>query len=321
MLDGRMINEMKIDNGTMDKLSKMPEYVQEWHLSLMASKKTAATRRSFINNIYHFLSFINPVVLDVKPEDITESKVNEFMLSIQTTNKSGKKEYTSDSYQGTMWSILNNFFKYMVQHNLMDRNYMELIERPANRDLDRINESRVLLTNEDFAKMLSCSSNPRDTAILAIFMSTGMRKSALISIMINDIDLETHTLKVIDKGNKRQVYTLSDKTCNIVKNWLQYRSMHYKTEDNHLFVSNRGTEMGERTVRDVVEKCSRLALGKAVSPHKLRSGYCSILYDKTGDIEFVRRAVGHSRVDTTQRYIVTERTERAKAAELMSEIF
>ena len=321
MLDGRMISEMKIDEGIMYKLSKMPDYVKGWHLSLKASKKTAATRRTFVNGIYHFLSSINPIVSEVRHDDITEYKVNEFMLLIQTTNKSGRMEYTSDSYQGTMWSILNNFFRYMVQHGLMKQNYMELIERPANRDLDRINENRVLLTSEDFTKMLQNTTNPRDMAILAVFMSTGMRKSALISIMLDDVDLDNNTLKVIDKGNKRQVYHLSDNTCSIIKGWLDYRSVHYKTSDGHLFVSNRGKEMGERTVRDVVEKCSGKALGKSVSPHKLRSGYCSILYNKTGDIEFVRRAVGHSRVDTTQRYIVTNRTERAKAAELMDGIF
>ncbi|MEE3416989.1 MAG: site-specific integrase, partial [Prevotella sp.] len=57
-----------------------------------------------------------------------------------------------------------------------------------------------------------------------------------------------------------------------------------------------------------------------LSPHKLRSGFCSIMYSKTHDIEFVRRAVGHSNVATTQRYIVTNKDEKKKSAEIMESI-
>ena len=49
-------------------------------------------------------------------------------------------------------------------------------------------------------------------------------------------------------------------------------------------------------------------LGYKISPHSLRTAFCTILYKKTGDIEFVRRAVGHSSIETTQRYIVDDDT-------------
>ena len=72
--------------------------------------------------------------------------------------------------------------------------------------------------------------------------------------------------------------------------------------------------MGAKTISDVVEKYA------GVSPHKLRSGFCSILYKKTGDIEFVRRAVGHANSATTARYIVTNGEEKQNAAEIMGSI-
>ena len=54
-----------------------------------------------------------------------------------------------------------------------------------------------------------------------------------------------------------------------------------------------------------------------VSPHKIRAGVASILYEETKDIEFVRRAIGHTNVATTQRYIRTENKEREKASKLL----
>lgn len=319
MLEGRMINEMKIDASVERRLAIMPDYVSDWNLMLKASKKTAATRRTFVNNVYHMLEYINKDVKRVRPEDITESNVTMFFLSIQTKTKGGVKMYTSDSYQCTVWSTLNNFFDFMVNHNLLKQNYMKMIDRPTNTDLERINEHRVLLELDDFKKILSVAEeNPRDYAMLALFMNTGMRKTALISIMMDDLDLKNGVLTIIDKGNKRQVYNLNDETISILTTWISRRG---NTDDNHLFPGKNGTGLEERAVRDIVERCTQKALGKKLSPHKLRSGYCSILYSASGDIEFVRRAVGHSRVETTQRYIVTNGNERVKAAEMMKSIF
>ena len=70
----------------------------------------------------------------------------------------------------------------------------------------------------------------------------------------------------------------------------------------------------------MIQKYTEQALGKPLSPHKLRAGFCSILYSKTHDIEFVRRAVGHSNIATTTRYIVTDGSERRKASKLLRDI-
>ena len=79
--------------------------------------------------------------------------------------------------------------------------------------------------------------------------------------------------------------------------------------------------MSIESVKEVVERCTKNALGKKLSPHKLRAGFCSILYKETHDIEFVRRAVGHSDIKTTQRYISVDDTERRKASTIMNNIF
>ena len=57
---------------------------------------------------------------------------------------------------------------------------------------------------------------------------------------------------------------------------------------------------------------------RELSPHKIRGGDVSILYKETGDAEFCRRAVGHSNIATTQRYITTGGEEKKRAAEIMS---
>ena len=323
MSNGRLINEEKIDQKTNEILSTLPEYVSRWHLNLKASRKTAATRKEYVSKIALFLKYINKVPGLVQLDEINETNVTEYFLSTQVRNGAP----TSDSYQCAVWSCLNSFFEYLKTHDLITENFMSYIKRPTNRDLDRINEKRVMLTKRDLKKIISAINDERDDirrirdmAVIKLFINTGMRETALISIMLDDVNLETRTLTVIDKGNKRHVYDLNDGMCECIQNWLSVRWEYNNNNDDHLFLSERGNGLAVRTVIDLVSKYCERALGKKLSPHKLRSAFCSILYKETGDIEFVRRAVGHSNVATTQRYIVTNGSERKRAAEIMASI-
>ena len=327
-MNGRIQNELIIEKQNDKRVSVMPDFVRRWYMNMKASKKTAATCRDYINKVGRFLKSINPDISKVELSDINDETVSTYFLSIQKTEKSGELAFTSDSYQLTVWCCLDNFLGYLYKMGMIDRNYIETISKPKNHDLDRINEKRVLLTEKDFKKILKAvdlerndSLRKRDKAIILLFMNTGMRKTALSTITFEDLNLEESSLTVVDKGNKRHTYVLNDKLLNALTEWLSVRD-EYGTpgSDNHLFISNRGKIISSRAVENIIEKYTEKALGHPLSPHKLRSGYCSILYKKTGDIEFVRRAVGHSSAVTTQRYIVTNGMEKKKAAEIMGNL-
>ena len=70
----------------------------------------------------------------------------------------------------------------------------------------------------------------------------------------------------------------------------------------------------------MVSSITKKALGYEMSPHKLRSGFCSILYKETKDLELVRRIVGHASSITTQRYIVINDDDKEKALKCLERI-
>ena len=205
---------------------------------------------------------------------------------------------------------------------------MSQISKPKNKDLERINQNRIYLSKQDFQKIINAARNGRvyknrlrNETILTLLMVTGMRIAALSEIDIGDIDLEAKTLTVIDKGVKRHQYFLSDKVCDLLNEYITERNRCALFTEKGLFISKDTAErMSIESIKDVVERCTKQALGKQLSPHKLRAGFCSILYKETHDIEFVRRAVGHSDVKTTQRYISVDNSERKKASAIMDTI-
>ena len=324
-MDGRLQSELNIEHRTDDKVKAMPDYVNRWYLNLKASRKTAATRRDYVNKIHHFLSYINSDVSTVSLKDINEQNVTEYFLSIQTKEINGEISYTSDSYQGTVWSCLDSFLGYLYNNKLISQNYIRNINKPKNRDLDRINAHRVMLTEKDFKKVIKAIDTEgnerlriRDRAIVLLYMNTGMRKTALGNIILDDLDLDKKMLVIIDKGTKRHTYPLNDGMVQALQDWIDIRG---ESEDNHLFLSMRNRGISGNALENIVKKYTERGLGYGVSPHKLRSGYCSILYKKKRDIEFVRRCVGHANITTTQRYIVTNGEEKERAAEIMAGLF
>ena len=327
-MTGRLYNDEKINASTKKILKDTPEYLHEWYTSLEASGVTASSRRVYVSGVKKFLTYINSDIMSVTPNDITYNKVAQYLVDSSKKVVNGEIQKMSDSYRYGIWSQLNNFFDFMVARGYLTENFMKSFKRPKNHDLDRINETRVLLTEDDFREILyaitqekNAMFRTRNMAIVMVFMFTGMRLSALTSIMLDDIDLNKNVLTIVDKGEKRHVYPLDEDVIEVIKVWLSIREDWVNDEnERHLFLSTRKNPLSNEEVRVMIQKYTEQALGKPLSPHKLRAGFCSILYSKTHDIEFVRRAVGHSNIATTTRYIVTDGSERRKASKLLRDI-
>lgn len=329
-MQGRLENEMRLQKTTDEIMKTMPKFAEEWYTNMKASKKTASSIQDYSRKIRKFLEYISDDIKNMSPDEITLQACESYMIMCQTKTKTnGLVVYTSDSYQYSVWCALNSLLKFLKKRNYISYNFMEDIDRPKNQDLDRVNNERVLLTQRDFQKILRNAKedktfmngkfNNRDVLIILLFMTTGMRKTALSEINLSDINFMEGTLTVIDKGNKMHVYSLSDQVIEYLNKWLIDRTS-FNAQSDALLINRYGTRMLPKGIYDVVKKNCKEALGKELSPHKLRSGFCSILYNKTHDVEFVRRVVGHSNIQTTQRYIKTDDKEKEKAVQIMGDI-
>lgn len=327
-MQGRLEIDAKYFAKTEKKLETLPEYVTDWYHYMKASYMTAKTCRDYVFKVAMFLSYINDDPMSVQPDQITEAKVTSYMISKGTKSKNGTESETSDSYKNTVWYALKSFLQYLADHELIEKNYIMNIKKKKNKDLERINKHRVLLTIDDFHKLLDYvdkkhSRYPeRDKAILLLYMSTGMRKAALSSINIDDVDLENKKLTIIDKGDMTHQYCLNATEVEAIGKWIEKRNNFSNAENTSaLFISNLGNRISESELERMIKRYTNGSLSVAVSPHKLRSGFISIMYKETGDIEKVRRIVGHRNVSTTQRYIVTDGSEKEEAAEIMEHLF
>lgn len=316
-MNGREESENKIYERTVKRLVGLPQFVTTWYINLLASENTAATT-------YDYISLIRKFVLsqDIKSlSDINSTTTTRFIISSQ---KKDNGEPTSANTKVFTYRVLYIFEEYLVNNNMIPCNYVKAIRKPKPESREVRESKKVYLNEDDFNKMLAEAGgifgNPRDYAILMLFMNTGMRLAALSNINIEDYDEDKHTVTIIDKGNKTHVYNLNKKTCEALDDYIIERYLDYKADTNALFVSSRGNRMSTKTIQRMVCNYAEKALGKHLYPHKLRGGFITIAYNKTHDINLVKEAVGHSSVRMTERYLASDHTAKQKVADIFEDI-
>ena len=315
-MNGRQENENRIEKAIAAMLADAPMELQVWNNLMFASGLTSVTRRDRIQKIKAFLDGRTPAAL-------TRNDVISYFMNLRT------KDLT-DTYRTSIWYTLSSFCTYLYEEGITPSNYMDGIKRSKNHDVHKpitvtaknmIDVKRSAAADvERYNYAGGITLKNRDTLIVAILIETGLRETALTSIDISDINTDDNSIEVIEKGNIPRTIYLSDNTVTILNQWLSDRGRLLEArqkETDALLISRDGGRISHDVVRYVVKKYS----GDKLNPHSMRAGYCSVLYDQTHDIEFVRRAVGHAYSTTTQRYIRTDGKESKKGMEIINNTF
>ena len=309
-MNGRMEKEKVLSKKANEILEDMPDYVGEWYAHMSASAKTGSTMLDYLQKVRKYINSINKNNTVVSLEDLSYKSVINYMKSIkQKENAKGEIVATSGAYQKSVWFALSSFFKYLYKRKYITENYMEDISISKKSDCVHVERNRKYLTINDFKKIVDATSeikNPyfrtRDKAILLTFMCTGVRCRALTQINLSDINFINKTVTVIDKEDAERDCDLTETAIEAIGEWNKYRRRGLDTDA--LFLSSHNKRISEREIETIVKKYTKSSLGYELSPHKLRAGFCTILYNETKDIRYVQKTVGHKNVTTTERYMV-----------------
>ena len=150
----------------------------------------------------------------------------------------------------------------------------------------------------------------RDAAILETLYGAGLRISELVSLDVDELDLEEGSVRVIGKGSKERIVPLGRYARDALRRYLANGrpSLASRSSKAAVFLNHRGgrlTRQGcDRILRGHVR---RAGLRKRVSPHTLRHSFATHLLEGGADVRVVQELLGHASVATTQIYtLVTE---------------
>jgi site-specific recombinase XerD len=242
-----------------------------------------------VENYEHYLTVFLSQTKATHPEDINYEIMREFRLWLnrQVTGKNVKTGDTmSRKTQNYYLIAIRAFLKYLARQEIksMPPERIELAKVPE-RSLDLITEAEL----ERLLKVAKENKNGdlkalRDSAILELLFSTGLRVSELCSLT-RDINLTTDELSIRGKGSKVRVVFISDYAKKILKEYLAKR----KDLDDALFIQlskngkvmekrNKGLALTKRSVERIVKECAlKAGISKKVTPHTMRHLFATYL--------------------------------------------
>ena len=159
----------------------------------------------------------------------------------------------------------------------------------------------IYLKQDDVNKILSVrfnqpqSLNDRNRLMVRLMLTTGLRVGELTNLQVEQIDFEERLIFVRrGKGGKDRIVFLEPETAKLLKAYLGDRN------------SGRVFPIKPRRVQRIVKRMARVAgvrNADLITPHKLRHTFSINWVQHGGDIESLRRLLGHSSLSTTQIYL------------------
>ena len=241
------------------------------------------------------LTYTDKETMDLTIEDINRWKRH--LMESPLIYKNNKK-YRSKNGIRAYTIIIKTFLKYIGLKEL-------------SRDLTLPKESKkppVFLTEKEAYRLLQKTKrNPRDYAIFATFLHTGIRKSELINLNISDVVFKENLIMVRDgKGNKDRAIPINNIVIDAISNYLTHRlknGINPNDNSDALFISQKNNRISKDTIYLMVkEYCVKAGINKKISPHKLRHTALTHLYQKTHDLRVIQKIAGHSDINTTMIY-------------------
>ena len=258
---------------------------------------------SYYNDILEYLDYLNREVLDFKK--VEYSDIRFYLMYL----KDEKKD--NNSSINRKLSSLRSFYKYMANEGYVSTNVFSLVNGPKkSKKLPRYfeyNELEELFEVPDTRTPLG----QRDLLILEMLYATGVRVGELVSIKVKDIDLSSHRIIILGKGNKERYAHFGEYCEDILKLYLKdgRLSLNSKNSD-YLFLNNNGGVLTERGVRFILDKLiSKTSLNKNISPHMIRHSFATHLLNEGCDLITVQKLLGHESIKATQIYthVTTDR--------------
>ncbi len=147
-------------------------------------------------------------------------------------------------------------------------------------------------------------SGIRNRTIIELLYLTGMRRSELIGIRDNDVDLAEGTLKVTGKRNKQRIIPLVKPFISRLEEYIKVRNENVETLTNGwFFITDKGNKLYDKYVYNTVN--SYLAMVTTIekkSPHILRHTFATHMLNHGADLNSIKELLGHANLSATQIY-------------------
>ena len=259
-------------------------------------KVSSNTLQSYKRDLKQFEKYLNENAKEYA--EVTDEGIKEYIDYMQEI---GKKPSTISRGLAS----IRSFYQYETKNKTLEKDPTEGIQSPKI-------EKRVpsVLTSKEVALLLEQPQNVdlkgiRDKAMLEFAYATGMRVTEIISLNIDDVNLETGYV-TCRSGKKERTVPIGNMSLKALKEYiLNARKTMIKDEDEKaLFVNVNGQRLTRQGFWKIIKYYKEQAhIEKEITPHVLRHSFATHLLQNGADLKSIQTMLGHSDILSTQIYM------------------
>lgn len=232
-----------------------------------------------------------------------------------------KSRNLKKGYLKRTFSCLAVWYDYLEEQEVVQKNPIKYIQKKYLKQYKSDCQTRKIISIEQAANMVQATIDTRDRAILLLLLKTGIRRNELVTLDLDDIDLEnqTLTLKPTAKRSNRDL-CFDQETATSLGRWIRSREMrHIKAKDQTaLFINYDGERLLRQGVTDVVTKAAERVglhdpnsnrLEDRFTPHCCRHWFTTHLIRADMPRDFVKELRGDSRREAIDLYNHIDKNE------------
>jgi site-specific recombinase XerD len=279
--------------------------------SLLPTEYAPATVRIYTISVAQFADFLAARGMPLVVADITGEHIGEFLAHVLATRSAGTAE--------TRYRGLKAFFKWALDEGEITRDPMARIKRPKQPE-----SPPPMLSDDDVRKLLkTCEGSKdfesrRDLAMLRLLLDTGIRRSELAYIALDDVDLDSNVVRVTGKAAmgtaaRTRVVPFGRKTALALDRYLRSRSAHRFARDPALWLGRQGPLL-DSAVDLIVRRRAKQAGLQGVHAHLFRHGFAHAWLAQGGLEGDLMMLTGWKSRTMLSRYGASAAAERAIGA-------
>ena len=268
-------------------------------LKFLENDKKASnnTLQSYKRDLEQYRNYL--LTKDLKYNKVTEKEIKEYLkYLIEEQNK-------KPSTISRMIASIRSFYQYEVKNKKVSADPTEKVQSPK---IEK--KAPCILTTKEVELLLEQPTDAdlkgiRDKAMLEFAYATGMRVTEIISLNVEDVNVEQEYVQC-KTGKKTRDIPLGKMALNAIKEYLnKARDVMVKSDkEKALFVNVNGKRLTRQGFWKIIKYYQEQAhIDKDITPHTLRHSFATHLLQNGAELKAIQTMLGHSDISSTQVYM------------------